>query len=437
MSLQNSANILRSQPVSFFGGECIPPGDKSITQRAFIFAALATGTTSITHFLPSADCLHTAAALQACGVPIKQVGTDVQIQGLGLNGLQAPNQDLHLGNSGTGFRLLAGILAAQPFITHITGDLSLQRRPMARILDPLQKMGACIQSENSRAPFTIYPAALSALTYELPVASAQVKSCLLLAGLAARQTITLKACVATRDHTERLLYYYGLPLKITKNQLTLLPVKSFLAKPIHIPGDFSSAAFFIAFCAGFPKMSLKVTGVGLNTLRIGLLSVLIKMGASIQWGIEQEQPEPVGWIQIIGKPLKGIEIPKEWVASCIDEFPAIWLAASFATGVTVVRGASELRIKESDRIEAMATGLEAVGIGVERFEDGLAVTGGVVRGGMVNSQGDHRIAMAFLMMGARSECAIDVADCDCIGTSFPDFSMVANSLGLQIEERVV
>jgi len=426
--------VLRSTPISFFGGEFTPPGDKSISQRALILAALATGTSTLSHCLVSEDSLSTANALKSCGVSIKWIGSEVQIQGVGLEGLQAPKEELNLGNSGTGFRLLAGVLAAQPFESRLTGDFSLQHRPMGRILEPLKKMGAYIESKSDKAPFTIHPASLHALEYELPIASAQVKSCLLLAGLASHQRVALRTNTPTRDHTERLMNYFELPFTSTDHHLVLSPVDSFAAKPIQIPGDFSSAAFFIAFCAGFPGMSLKVSGVGLNSLRTGLLRILHKMGASIEWGLDTASPEPIGWIRIQGQCLKGIEIPKHWVTDCIDEFPAIWLAATFAEGVTIVRGASELRVKESDRIAAMAQGLEAVGIAVECFEDGLAVTGGIVEGGVINSHGDHRIAMAFLMMGARSKNAIDVYGCDCINTSFPSFPSIARHLGLKIEE---
>ena len=412
----NSQLAWQSAPSSFIGGSFAPPGDKSISQRAILFAALAKGFSFIENFLVAEDPLHTLKALQACGIDAALEGQSVRIQGGGLSAWSEPSKALDLGNSGTGFRLLVGILAAMPFPSVITGDASLRQRPMQRIIEPLTQMGACIQSESGYAPLHIFPRHLKPLHYALPIPSAQVKSCLLLAGIASGQPVVLEGALESRDHTERLLAY-------TKSE----------AFHLTIPGDFSSAAFFIAAVAARPNAFLRVEKVGLNPGRLGLLRVLQGMGADIAWEMEGEHPEPVGWIEIHGRQLQGIEI--EMVADWIDEFPAFCIAAVMASGLSVIRGVAELRVKESDRVQAMHLGLETLHIPSKILEDGFQIEGkSSVSGGVINSFGDHRIAMAFLVLGASAKASVMVEGVECIMSSFPTFKTTANTLGFKINE---
>jgi len=413
-------------------GEITVPGDKSVSHRALILGALAQGQTTLSGFLPSEDCYKTLKALMALGVLIKQTSpSQISIQGVSLDGLQAPLSAIDCGNSGTTLRLLAGVLAAQPFASTLLGDSSLSSRPMDRIITPLQKMGAILEGF---PPLSIFPASvpLEGITYTLPVASAQVKSCLLLAGLYAKTPTAIIENTATRDHTERLLQTFGASLAQENNKIVLTPGATLYGQPIDIPGDFSSAAFFIAAASMTPGSHLVVRGVGVNPLRTGILSVLRAMGGSIMiHPCASLQGEPVADIEVWGANLRGITIPPELVVSSIDEFPIIFIVAAGATGETHIRGIQELRTKETDRIAVMAAGLRALGIMLEEYPDGITIQGAPhFGGGQVQSEGDHRVAMAFAMAGLRAKAPVMIKECDNIATSFPNFWALAARCGL-------
>jgi 5-enolpyruvylshikimate-3-phosphate synthase len=388
------------------------PGDKSISHRAVILASIADHQTVIHDFLNSADTMATLNACRQLGVPITIKNNQVIVEGVGLHGLRASNQILDLGNSGTGFRLLVGLLAGQRFDSAITGDASLQKRPMERILVPLRLMGAKINSD--QFPIHIHGSVLHGIYYSLPIPSAQIKSCLLLAGLYAEGKTTITESVSTRDHTELLLQCHG-------------------EKEIFIPADISSAAFFIVGASIAPGSDILLENIGVNLTRMGMIHILRLMGADIIF----ENPrmlgaESVADIRVRYAPLQGIDIPKEYIVSAIDEFPIIFIAAACATGVTRLQGAGELRVKESDRIATMVKGLQILGIQAETLSDGVIIEGGQIRGGEVDSAGDHRVAMAFAIAGLAAKQPIMIHDCANIATSFPEFVTVAQQLGLEI-----
>lgn len=421
-------------------GEAFLPGDKSISHRAIILGSLAKGQTIIHDFLTGNDCIATLNAMQSLGVPISQLnpGT-VVIEGVGLQGLTAPIQSIDCGNSGTSMRLLAGMLAAQPFNSILQGDISLEKRPMERIVLPLESMGAKIQGrkENNR----IFPPLsidgnpnLKGIRYVLPVASAQVKSCLLLAGLYAKGQTTIVENQVSRDHTERMLQAFACALEIKHNEIILTPGGELSACEIFVPGDISSGAFFIAGASMLPGAHILLRQVGLNPTRTGIIEILKQMGANIVIHSERYLgSELVGDIEVFGTQLHGITIGHEWVAKTIDEFPILFIAAACAHGETIIRGATELRFKETDRIDAMAKGLKTLGVPVEVFPDGILIQGAPLKGGTVESYGDHRVAMAFAISGLIATDTIIIHDCDNIATSFPNFEAIARKLGLSIQ----
>ncbi|MBK1620120.1 3-phosphoshikimate 1-carboxyvinyltransferase [Lamprobacter modestohalophilus] len=424
-------------------GELRVPGDKSISHRAVMLAALAEGETEIEGFLEGADSLATLAAFRAMGVEAEGPAAGrLRVSGVGLQGLREPQQALDLGNSGTSMRLLSGLLAGQRFASTLIGDASLSRRPMGRVIDPLTQMGARIEATpEGRSPLRVLPAeALVGIDYALPVASAQVKSSLLLAGLYAQGETCVTEPAPTRDHTERMLGAFGYPVRRQGNRVCLSGGGRLVATPIRIPADISSAAFFLVGASIAPGSDLTLTEVGMNPTRIGVVNILRQMGADI--AIERPRElggEPVADLRVRAAALHGIAIPEDQVPLAIDEFPALFIAAACADGETLLSGAAELRVKESDRIQVMADGLSALGVEVEPRADGMLIRGigaaGLLGGGRVAGHGDHRIAMAFAISALRATAPIQVDDCANVETSFPRFAGLAAGVGLQITER--
>jgi len=423
-------------PGGTISGEARVPGDKSMSHRSIMLGALAEGTTRVTGFLEGEDALATLGAFRVMGVKIERrdVG-EVLVHGVGLNGLRAPEAALDLGNAGTGMRLMCGLLAGQPFNSELTGDASLCSRPMGRVIDPLTLMGARISArEGGRPPLKIVGGQqLRGIHYDLPMASAQVKSCVLLAGLYGSGRTSVTEPAPTRDHTERMLRGFGYPVASENGVISLEGGGSLSACDIDVPADISSAAFFLVAASIAPGSDLLLTHVGINPTRIGVLNILRLMGADIMLKNEREVGgEPVADIRVRYAPLCGIDIPPEQVPLAIDEFPVLFIAAACAEGRTVLRGAEELRVKESDRLAAMAEGLTTLGIHNELLDDGIVIDGGTLGGGQIRTHMDHRIAMAFSIAALRAESAIFVLDCDHVATSFPGFDALARGLGLQI-----
>ena len=414
------------------------PGDKSISHRAIMLGALADGETHVSGFLEGEDSLATLAAFRAMGVTIQgpEAGR-VRIQGVGREGLRAPAAPLDLGNSGTSMRLLSGLLAGQGFPVTLIGDESLSRRPMRRVTEPLALMGARIEtSPGGTAPLRLLPVAgLQGIDYALPVASAQVKSCLLLAGLFAQGRTCVTEPAPTRDHTERMLAGFGYPIERRGATVCLAGGGRLTGCDLDVPADISSAAFFLVGASIPPGSDLTLEHVGMNPTRIGVLNILRAMGADIQVLNPREAGgEPVADLRVRHAPLRGIRIPEDQVPLAIDEFPALFIAAACADGETLLTGAEELRVKESDRIQVMATGLTALGIANQPRPDGILIRGGRLRGGEIDSQGDHRIAMSFAMAASRAAGPIRIHDCANVRTSFPGFVALAAGAGLGIEE---
>ena len=427
----------RVNPGGILHGRIPVPGDKSISHRALMLGALANGKTHIYGFLQGEDTQATMTALRAMGVRIDQDKDNVIIYGVGLQGLTAPGGVINLGNSGTSARLFAGLLSGQKFDSHITGDASLIKRPMRRVVEPLQLMKADIScSRGGTLPLIIHGGhRLQGMDYNLPVASAQLKSCLLLAGLYAIGKTCLHEPVATRDHTERMLQYFGGKIEKNNNTVCIHKSNGLKAQNINVPADISSAAFFMVAATIAGDSDITLEKVGINPTRSAIIHILQQMGANITLSNQQElSGEPVADIRVKASSLKGIEIPPEYVPSAIDEFPAIMIAAACASGTTVLHGAAELRVKESDRILAVTEGLRAIGIAAVAHDDGMEVTGSCIKGGMVNSYSDHRIAMSFIMAGLASEKPIVVHDCANINTSFPGFVETARIAGMDIHQ---
>ena len=420
-------------------GQISVPGDKSISHRVAIIASLSEGTTFITGFLEGQDCLATLNVMKALGVTIEHVDPQtIKIQGVGLSGLSEPYGPLDCGNAGTLMRLVAGVLAAQNFTSTLVGDESLSKRPMERIILPLRQMGAHItgiQKENKIcAPLTIKGKPLHGIEYTLPVESAQIKSCLLFAGLYAQNKTIIHEKGECRDHTERLLRAFGCDIDIEHNRITLTPGTPLKGQSVQIPGDISSAAFFIATASMQKGAQLLVKNVGINPKRIGLIHILRQMGANITFKNHRElNNESVADIEVRGTQLKGITVPTQWAVSAMDEFPIIFIVASCALGETIISGVSELRVKESDRLAVMCQGLKALGISVNELIDGVVIQGGQLTGGTVDSCGDHRVAMAFAMAGFLAQDEIIIKDCMNIFTSFPNFCDLASNVGLNIK----
>lgn len=435
----NSQNqvTFRLQPGGSIAGDIRVPGDKSISHRSIMLGALADGVTEVKGFLEGEDSLATLQAFRDMGVTIE--GPDagfVRIHGVGINGLQAPRGPLYLGNSGTAMRLFAGLLAAQPFDSELTGDASLSKRPMGRVADPLRTMGAVIDTaEGGRPPLRIRGGQkLTGIHYEMPVASAQVKSCLLLAGLYAEGVTSVTEPAPTRDHTERMLAGFGYPVHRDGATASVTGGGSLSATAIDVPADISSAAFFLVAASIAEGSDLTLRHVGMNPTRVGVINILRLMGADIEVLNERViGGEPVADLRVRSAKLQGIDIPEDQVPLAIDEFPVLFIAATCAEGETVLRGAEELRVKESDRIQVMADGLAAVGVETTVTADGIIIRGGqAIGGGTVDSHGDHRIAMSFAVASLRASAPIVVTDCANVATSFPGFVELAQGTGIQI-----
>lgn len=435
----SASNKLRFKvtPGGRLAGRVRVPGDKSISHRSIMLGSLAQGVTEVSGFLEGEDSLATLAAFRAMGVAIE--GPDagrVSIRGVGLNGLQAPGAALYLGNSGTSMRLTAGLLAGQTFDTTLTGDASLSGRPMQRVVGPLTMMGAHIDTTAAgTAPLVVHGgAALVGIDYHMPVASAQVKSSLLLAGLYASGRTCVTEPAPTRDHTERMLAGMGYPVQRQANRVCIEGGHELHGITIDIPADISSAAFFLVGASIAAGSELVLEHVGVNPTRTGIIDILQRMGAMIEMTNRRDVGgEPVADLQVSSAPLRGIKIPPELVPLAIDEFPVIFIAAACAQGRTVLTGAEELRVKESDRIQTMADGLNILGIDAQATADGMIIEGGALGAGCVDSHGDHRIAMAFSIAALCSQGSIEILDCANVNTSFPGFIAQARSAGLAID----
>lgn len=425
-----------SRPAGPLNGVVHVPGDKSVSHRAMMLGALAEGVSRIHGFLEGEDTRATAAVMQQLGVRIDVMADGERVvHGVGLHGLRAAAGALDCGNAGTGMRLLTGLLAGQAFDSILIGDESLSKRPMRRVTDPLAQMGARIDSQNGLPPLHVHGGqALRGIRYTLPVASAQVKSALLLAGLYAGGETEVIEPHPTRDYTERMLAAFGWPIEFSPGRARLSGGHALRATDVRVPADFSSAAFFLVAGSIVPGAELRLPAVGLNPRRTGLLQALRLMGADISIENECESGgEPVGDLVVRHAPLHGIELPEALVPDMIDEFPALFVAAAAATGATVVRGAAELRVKESDRLASMAAGLQALGVNVEELPDGATIHGGSIGGGRIDSHGDHRIAMSFAIAGLIADGAVRIDDCANVATSFPGFMELANGCGFALD----
>jgi 3-phosphoshikimate 1-carboxyvinyltransferase len=420
-------------------GEISVPGDKSISHRALMLGGIADGVTEISGFLASVDCLATLAALQSMGVRIERLQeTQLRVHGVGREGLVASAAALDLGNAGTAIRLLTGLLAGQRFDSTLIGDASLMRRPMERVARPLRAMGAQIDTADGRPPVKIHGGArLQGIDYVMPMASAQVKSAVLLAGLYAAGSTRVTEPAPTRDHTERMLRDFGVALTQQALSVQLAGGQTLAGCPVEVPGDFSSAAFFIvAGCLGAAE-TLTLRGVGVNPTRTGLLEMLRLMGADIQVHPRTgaASAEPIADIVVRRSALHGIRVPESLVPLAIDEFPIFFIAAAAASGETLVTGAGELRVKESDRLAVMAHGLQGLGARCELLEDGLRIEGGVpLNGGYLDSDGDHRIAMAFAVASLLTREPLEIDDVANVATSFPGFPALARAVGLALQD---
>lgn len=435
-----SCNQAKIHPCGKLAGQFRPPGDKSISHRVAMFSALATGTSTISGFLRSEDCLNTVKAMQALGAETAFDGELLRITG---KPWRRPKGVLDVGNSGTSMRLLAGLLAARPWTSELTGDESLCSRPMKRIQEPLELMGARVEllGNNDCAPMRITGGKLRAMEYVMPVASAQVKSCILLAALFAEGKTRVVEPLPTRDHTERLMKSLGVPLSINGSEIVLdgfgpqgpkLPARAWM-----VPGDFSSSAFCLVASAAMPGASVNIEGVGLNPRRTALLGVLRRMGAVIKVGGEtlSSAGEPHGELSIKGGRLCGTVVGGAEIPNIIDELPLVAVAGALAKGTTVICDARELRLKESDRIASIAENLKRVGVACEEREDGLVIQGSAdIRGNLtLDSFGDHRIAMALAILGLYADGPVIVNDVACVDTSYPQFWNHLRSLGAHVE----
>lgn len=423
---------LSVKPKDSIKGEIKVPGDKSISHRAVIFGALARGVTKVHGFLPGEDTWRTVECFRKMGIDIQREQDLVVIEGKGLKGLQEPEDVLDAGNSGTTARLLMGLLAGNPFYSVITGDLSLKKRPMDRVVEPLKKMGAVVYGRQGAnlLPLTVMGGNLKGIDYLSPVASAQVKSALLLAGLYAQGPTAVTEPYLSRDHTERMMKHFGINIKKGENRVEVEGFPEIEGKRVEVPGDFSSAAYFMVAASLLPGSSLRILKVGVNPTRTGLLEVLKEMGAHITLEKERiENEEPVADIKIEYAPLKGVEIKGDLIPRLIDEIPVLAVAASLAEGETVIREASELRVKESDRIDTMEKELKKMGAKIRGLPDGLVIEGtGELKGAVCESHGDHRIAMAAAVAGLAARGETIIKGSDCINISFPEFPETLKSL---------
>ncbi len=413
-------------PAASLRGEILVPGDKSISHRAIMFASLAKGESRVRGLLRGEDCLSTLKAFQAMGVEVVEKGEEeLIIQGRGLDGLQEPDDVVDCGNSGTTMRLMTGILAAQPFFSVLTGDQYLRKRPMGRVIDPLGQMGAKIlgRAGHKKAPLAIAGGNLRPTEYSSPVASAQVKSALLLAGMQIEGTTTVYEPHLSRDHSERMLRYFGAEVDSFPGGARVTGPVSLSGREVVVPGDISSAAFFLVAGLIVPASELLLKNVGVNPTRSGIIDILQKMGGSIELLNQRElSGEPVADLLVRSSQLKGIEIGGDLVPRAIDEFPVVSVAAAFAEGVTTISDAAELKVKETDRIAAMCAALGQLGAQVEPLDDGMRITGGQgLQAGTVNSCGDHRIAMSMAVAGLGAAGEVHIEDTGCTATSFPNF----------------
>ena len=418
-------------------GDVTMPGDKSVSHRSVLFGGIAEGTTEVDNFLESEDCLATLNAMRAMGVQIERPAPGrVIVDGVGLHGLKAPSHPLDMGNAGTAMRLSMGLMAGQAFDATLIGDPSLTKRPMERAATPLRQMGAVIETTNGRPPVTVrggHP--LQGIEYSLEVASAQVKSAILIAGLYAHGTTVVHEPAVTRDHTERMLRAFGVPVSTQGGRIELSGGHVLKGTRLTVPGDISSSAFFIVAGLLAAEGPFLIRNVGINPTRTGILDILALMGADIRvLNRRLAGDEPVADLEVHRTQLKGIDVPEHLVPLAIDEFPILFVAAAVATGTTRVTGAEELRVKESDRIAVMAEGLRHLGVDATPTPDGMVIHGGSMHGGKVTSHGDHRIAMSFAIAALRATGDIEIGDVANVATSFPGFAGLARGAGLAIDE---
>ena len=414
------------------------PGDKSISHRSIMLGSIADGVTKVSGFLEGEDSLATLSAFRDMGVKIERNGSNVTINGVGKYGLKEPINSLNLGNSGTSIRLMSGLLSAQSFDSELCGDESLSKRPMGRVIEPLRLMGADISGNDSKPPLLIKGGKqLSSIEYTLPVASAQIKSCLLLAGLYSDGKTTIIENGISRDHTERMLKGFGYDVTSSSNTISLMGGGSLKSCDIEVPSDISSAAFFMVAGCISENSSIVLEAVNINPTRTGVIDILRLMGGNIELLNQRLQAgELIADIKVTSSELKGIEIPENLVPLAIDEFPVLFIAASCAKGETVLTGARELRVKESDRIQVMADGLTSLGIDNEVLDDGIRIIGGEFKEqtSSIKSHHDHRISMAFAIASVKSKFNIEIEGVDNVKTSFPNFVELANSIGMKIKE---
>jgi 3-phosphoshikimate 1-carboxyvinyltransferase len=422
-------------------GTIAVPGDKSITHRAIILTALAEGISTVSAYCRGEDCMNTMRALQSLGIRIEETPDILTVHGKGLWGLSEPNGPIDCGNSGTGIRLLSGLLAGQDFFTVLTGDESIRRRPMGRVVKPLREMGALIAGRKGGelAPLAITGKRLHGIEYRSPVASAQIKSSLLLAALFAEGTTRVREPRLSRDHTERMFQFFGIPLTRDEGELVVQgrPAVGWAGCPVVVPGDFSAAAFFIVGATIVSGSDLTIRNVGINPTRTGLIDVMNRMGADIRILSQREEAgEPVADLRVRSAPLKGVEIGPELIPQTIDEFPILCVAAAVAEGDTVISGAEELRVKESDRIATMSAELRAMGAQMAEKPDGMVIrglgrageNGRLSAAGKAQSHGDHRVAMSLAIGGLTAAASMTIAGCDCVETSFPNFEATLSGL---------
>ena len=406
-------------------GELSIPGDKSVSHRSVMFGALAEGLTEADNFLTGADCLSTISCFRQMGINIEQKGTHVMIHGRGLHGLEEPHSVLDVGNSGTTMRLMSGILSGQNFASTLTGDASIQKRPMKRVITPLTMMGANISSvpDNGCAPLSIQPAALHAIDYKSPVASAQVKSCVMLAGLYADDVTSVTEPVVSRNHSELMLRYFGAEVDAKDKTVWVKPEPKLIGQKVNVPGDISSAAYFIAAALLVPGSEVLIKNVGINPTRDGMLRVCKAMGADITMlNMNTSGAEPCADLLVRSSDLKATVIEGDIIPTLIDEIPVIAILAAFAKGTTIIHDAAELRVKESDRIAVMTDNLRRIGCEVEALDDGMIIHGGsTLYGASVNSCKDHRIAMSFAVAALACDGEMDILDGDCVNISYPGF----------------
>ena len=431
------SNFITSNCATLSGSIKVP-GDKSISHRSIILGSISNGITSVSGFLEGEDSLATLNAFKSMGVKIERNGSNVVIHGVGMKGLEEPKNPLYVGNSGTSIRLMSGLLSAQSFNTVLCGDESLSKRPMGRIIEPLRQMGADISGVDSKPPLSIKGGKqLSAIEYTLPVASAQIKSCVLLAGLYCEGKTSVIENGISRDHTERMLKGFGYDVTSSNNIISLVGGGSLKGNDIEVPSDISSAAFFMVAGCISENSSLLLNSVNINPTRTGVIEILKLMGGNIQLLNQRLQAgELISDIKVTSSKLKGIKIPENLVPLAIDEFPVLFIAASCAEGETVLTGAKELRVKESDRIQVMADGLNSLGIKNNVLEDGIRILGGefTKQNSSIKSHHDHRISMAFAIASVRSKFDIEIEGVDNVKTSFPNFEVLANSIGMSIKQ---